>query len=76
MGDENNYGITWPLNWLIGNATNEVVLFLEKDFQLVESGDCAIQQIAMGKQMLEVCVWVGGMSCVQAYVEPVFGSGA
>ena len=63
MGDENNYGITWPLNWLIGNATNEVVLFLEKDFQLVESGDCAIQQIAMGKQMLEV----GGMSCVQAH---------
>jgi hypothetical protein len=55
MGDTNNYGITWPINWLIGNASHPYVLFLEKDFQLVESADCAVQQIAIGVEMLKVC---------------------
>jgi hypothetical protein len=54
MGDENNYGITWPMIWLIGNASNEHVLFLEKDFQLVESNECAMQQLDIGVKMLEV----------------------
>lgn len=30
MGDTENYGITYPLNWMVGNATHEHVLFLEK----------------------------------------------
>jgi hypothetical protein len=56
MGDGNNYGITWPLTWLIGNATNEHVLFLEKDFQLVESLECAVEQLRIGVTMLQVTV--------------------
>ena len=53
IGDASNHGITWPLIWLIGNATYETVLFLEKDFQLVESAECAMQQIDIGVKMLE-----------------------
>lgn len=52
MGDGNNYGIATALNWLFGNATNDHVLFLEKDFRLVESLDCALEQLATGVSML------------------------
>jgi GT2 family glycosyltransferase len=54
MGDSNNYGIATALNWMFGNATNEYVLFLEKDFRLVESLDCVMSQLAEGVKMLNV----------------------
>ena len=54
IGDEANHGITGPLVWLIGNATNEHVLFLEKDFQLVESLDCVMEQLTSGVAMIDV----------------------
>jgi hypothetical protein len=60
LGDANNHGITWALNWLIGNATNEIVLFLEKDFKLVESLDCVHEQVEAGVSMLQVGCPVGG----------------
>ena len=49
MGDSKNYGILNALNWLAGNATNKHLLFLEKDFQLVESYACAREQILTGE---------------------------
>ena len=55
MGDANNYQIAQAMNWMIGNASNEYVLFLEKDFQLVESLDCAMEQLDQGMKMLQVC---------------------
>lgn len=64
MGDTENHGITWPLNWLIGNASNEHVLFLEKDFQLVEPIDCVYEQLAAGKSMLDVSVCLVVCRCV------------
>lgn len=54
MGDSHNYGIATALNWLFGNATNEYVLFLEKDFRLVESLDCVKSMLAEGVKMLDV----------------------
>jgi hypothetical protein len=54
MGDKENHGITRPINWLFGNASNEHVLFLEKDFQLVESLECAAEQIEIGVNMIKV----------------------
>ena len=56
MGDEHNYQIAQAMSWLIGNATNEYVLFLEKDFRLVESIDCTIEQLNAGYNMLLVRV--------------------
>ncbi len=54
MGDEKNYQIAQAMTWLVGNATNEHVLFLEKDFRLVESLDCALEQLDNGVKMLTV----------------------
>ena len=54
MGDSHNYGIAQALNWMFGNASNEHVLLLEKDFRLVESGDCAMEQLQTGLDLLEV----------------------
>ena len=54
MGNEKNYQIAQAMTWLIGNATNEHVLFLEKDFRLVETLDCAMEQLHKGVQMLNV----------------------
>ena len=54
MGDQHNYQIAQAMTWLIGNATNEYVLFLEKDFQLVENIDCAIEQLNKGYNLLLV----------------------
>ena len=56
MGDEHNYQIAQAMSWLIGNATNEYVLFLEKDFRPVESIDCTIEQLNAGYNMLLVRV--------------------
>jgi hypothetical protein len=54
MGDEKNYQIAQAMTWLIGNSTNEHVLFLEKDFRLVESLDCALEQLSTGLSLLTV----------------------
>ena len=56
MGNEKNYQIAQAMTWLIGNATNDYVLFLEKDFRLVESLDCVMEQLDRGIDMLKVCV--------------------
>lgn len=53
MGDSGNYGVTRPLNWLTGNASHEAVLFVQQEFQLVESVECAMQQIAAAVRMLQ-----------------------
>ncbi|CAE7853256.1 unnamed protein product, partial [Symbiodinium sp. KB8] len=53
MGDSKNYGILNALNWLAGNATNKHLLFLEKDFQLVESYACAREQILTGIHLVK-----------------------
>jgi len=45
LGDANNYGILKAIEMLMGNASRDYVLFLEKDFQLIESQEC-----------VEVCV--------------------
>merc|ERR1712137_1177575 len=47
-----NHGILEPIKWLIGNSTNEHVLFLEKDFRLVESLPCALEQMKTGLSLL------------------------
>jgi hypothetical protein len=54
MGNGENYHIAHAISWLVGNATNEHVLFLEKDFQLVESLDCAMEQLHKGVSLLKV----------------------
>ena len=54
MGNEKNYQIAQAMTWLIGNATNDYVLFLEKDFRLVESLDCVMEQLSSGLDMLKV----------------------
>lgn len=48
-----NAGILNGINWLLGNSTNEYLLFLEKDFRLVESLPCALEQIEAGLELLE-----------------------
>jgi hypothetical protein len=53
MGNDKNYQIAQAMTWLIGNASNEHVLFLEKDFRLVESLDCTMEQLDNGVKMLE-----------------------
>ena len=58
LGNSVNYGIATALNWLFGNSTNEYVLFLEKDFRLVENLNCVMSQMAEGVRMLQVCACV------------------
>ncbi len=53
MGDSQNHGILNAINWLIGNASYEHILFLEKDFQLIEPLECVMEQMATGLNLLE-----------------------
>lgn len=55
LGDSANHQIARAMLWLMGNATNEYVLFLEKDFRLVESIECVMQQLRAGIDILSVC---------------------
>ena len=48
-----NHGISKALNWLMGNATNEYFLFMEKDFRLVEPFSCVIEQFNVGFKLLD-----------------------
>ena len=43
-----NEGISRGIHWLMGNASNDNFLFLEKDFRLVESIGCALEQLTAG----------------------------
>lgn len=53
MSSKTNHGITWALNWLAGNATQPYLLFLEKDFQLVDPVECVREQVAMGLELIK-----------------------
>ena len=48
-----NVGITPALNWLMGNATFDYFLFMEKDFRLVESYSCLVHQLHTGANLLK-----------------------
>lgn len=52
MGDKHNHGLTHALDWMAGNATEEHLLFLEKDFQLVEPVECVREQLASGVKLI------------------------
>ena len=54
LGDNVNHQIARAMYWLMGNASNDHVLFLEKDFRLVESLDCAMQQLGAGVDIIIV----------------------
>ncbi len=54
LGNENNYQIARAMTWLLGNATNDIVLFLEKDFQLVEPLPAVVHQLNTGVNMIKV----------------------
>jgi len=49
---EINEGILNGINWLLGNATHDYFLFLEKDFRLSESIGCTLEQLDAGLNML------------------------
>jgi len=53
LGDQNNIGILLALNELFKAASHEHVLFLEKDFRLVESLPCALEQIDAGLRLID-----------------------
>ena len=53
IGSPNNEGLFNGLKWLIGNATYEHVLFLEKDFRLTESITCTFEQLQAGLHLIE-----------------------
>ena len=53
LSSPTNEGILTGIKWLIGNSTNEYVLFLEKDFRLVESLPCALEQMQVGLQLID-----------------------
>lgn len=52
LASETNVGILNGINYLLGNATNEYMLFLEKDFRLVEPIGCTVEQIRAGLNLL------------------------
>jgi hypothetical protein len=54
LGNSVNHQIARAMHWLMGNATNDHVLFLEKDFRLVESLDCVMQQLHAGLEIINV----------------------
>jgi len=53
LSSPKNEGILRGINWLMGNATHENFLFLEKDFRLVEPLPCVIEQILTGQQLIQ-----------------------
>jgi hypothetical protein len=54
LGDAGNYGIGDGIMALISAARNEHVIFLEKDFQLIESLRCTVQHLQTAVDMLDV----------------------
>eukprot|EP01134_Creolimax_fragrantissima_P002235 CFRG2235T1 len=52
MGVKVNVPIMAAINWSIGNATGDVVLFMEKDFRLIEPRDRMEQAIDDGVTLL------------------------
>jgi hypothetical protein len=62
------------LTWLTGNATHDAFLFVEQVFQLVESAECALEQISTGVRLLEVrhCVRAHLISVAQCLILCVF----
>ena len=53
MVNPTNLGISKALNWLMGNATSDYFLFMEKDFRQVEPEACVVQQLSVGVDLLE-----------------------
>ena len=52
MGTAENVGILRAMNYLVGNASSPYILFLERDFQLVEPATCVLEQLTAGVKML------------------------
>ncbi|KNC83570.1 hypothetical protein SARC_04194 [Sphaeroforma arctica JP610] len=52
IGVEKNVPIMAAINWAVGNATSDVVLFMEKDFRLIEPKDRMKQAINDGVTLL------------------------
>jgi len=52
LGNAKNHGITWAIDWLVGNATQPFLLFLEKDFHLIEPAECVREQMASGVRLI------------------------
>ena len=48
LSSPHNEGISRGIHWLMGNASNDHFLFLEKDFRLVEDIGCALEQLKAG----------------------------
>jgi hypothetical protein len=53
IGDGRLFPIGAAVNWLVGNATNDKVLFLEKDFALIEPAEYVAPRLDDGIQMLD-----------------------
>ena len=53
MGTAENVGILRAMNYIVGNASQPYILFLERDFQLVEPATCVVEQLAAGVKMLQ-----------------------
>lgn len=53
IGNRNLYPIGPAISWLVGNASNPLVLFLEKDFQLIEDPKFVVPRLQEGRRMLQ-----------------------
>eukprot|EP01102_Stenamoeba_stenopodia_P009910 TRINITY_DN2943_c0_g1_i2.p1 TRINITY_DN2943_c0_g1~~TRINITY_DN2943_c0_g1_i2.p1 ORF type:complete len:580 (-),score=176.15 TRINITY_DN2943_c0_g1_i2:58-1797(-) len=52
MGDQRNFGILKAIEMMMANASKDFVLFLEKDFQLIESLECVEDQLDAGLRLV------------------------
>jgi hypothetical protein len=53
IGDKKNVNIHWGIEFLVGNATTEYVLFLEKDWELIEPPEILDEQISTAIELIE-----------------------
>jgi hypothetical protein len=53
LGDHRLFPIGAAVMWLVGNATQPLVLFLEKDFALLENARFVTPRLDEGRKMLQ-----------------------
>ena len=53
LGDRRLFPIGQAVNWLVGNASNPIVMFLEKDFALIEDPQYVVPRLDDGRLMLK-----------------------
>eukprot|EP00298_Acanthocystis_sp_HF-20_P001949 c12436_g1_i1.p1 GENE.c12436_g1_i1~~c12436_g1_i1.p1 ORF type:complete len:336 (-),score=121.54 c12436_g1_i1:225-1199(-) len=53
IGEKTNVNIHWGIEYLVDNATTEYVLFLEKDWELIESPEMLAEEIDAAIEIIE-----------------------